>query len=102
MLADARAAGMDEASLAALRGDLEGDEAEGLLPVNLPVIRAWLTACGTQWRTGSAGMGRLVWIGLDYAGVRVGLEAQGIAVTPALWGGLQVMEQAAIAALNME
>lgn len=102
MLADARAAGMDEASLAALRADLADDEAEGLLPVNLPVVRAWLTACETQWRTGSVGMGRLVWIGLDYAGVRVGLEAAGIAVTPGLWSGLRVMEQAAIAALNMD
>ena len=93
---------MDEASLAALRAAL-GDEAlEGpLLPVNVPVVSAFL-AIGTQWRTASLGMGGLVWIGLDYAGARAALDALQIPVTSWLWKGLVIMEQAAKAALNAE
>lgn len=41
-----------------------------------------------------------MWIGLDYAGVRAGLRAEGIAITRELWTGLRFMEAAAAAALN--
>ena len=36
---------------------------------------------------------------LDYTAVRVGLDAEGIPVTPELWQGLRVMEREACAAL---
>lgn len=87
---------------------------DGLWPVNLPVWEAFC-AVSLQWRTASrggggvAGMGgaalapvTVVFIGLDYAAVRAGLDALGIAVTPELWRGLQVIEVAACAALNEE
>ncbi len=93
---------MDEASLAALRAALGDDALEGpLLPVNVPVVAAF-NAIGTQWRTASIGMGGMVWIGLDYAGVRAALDALQIPVTPWLWKGLMTMEQAAKAVLNAE
>lgn len=38
--------------------------------------------------------------GLDYAGARAGIEAAGITITPEIWGGVRVMEGAAVAALN--
>lgn len=42
----------------------------------------------------------LVFLGLDYAGARIGIEAAGIAITPELWAGLRIMERAAARALN--
>lgn len=38
--------------------------------------------------------------GLDYAGVRVGLDAAGIEVTPDLWADLRAVEIGAMAELN--
>lgn len=50
--------------------------------------------------SGGLGAGRLVYLGLDYAGARAGLDAAGIDITPDLWAGLQTMEVAAIEELN--
>jgi Phage related hypothetical protein (DUF1799) len=65
-------------------------------------VTAFLAAA-SQWRTGvradRSGI-RTLWIGLDYAGVRAGLEALRLDVTPDLWAGLTVMEAAARDALN--
>lgn len=44
----------------------------------------------------------MLYIGFDYSAVRVGLKAMQIDITPKLWAGLLVMEQAARAALNGE
>lgn len=44
----------------------------------------------------------MLYIGFDYASVRVGLKAMKIGITPQLWSGLLVMEKAARAALNGE
>jgi hypothetical protein len=117
---DARRSGMDEQSLANLRATLDApapqatDEFgfDGVWPEHVEIVEAFI-AVSTQWRAvtigggGFAGMGgaaiapaRPMWIGLDYAAVRVSLDALGIAVTPDLWRGLQVMEYAACAALN--
>lgn len=94
---------MDEASLERLRADLEDDTEDGVLPVNATIVAAFL-AVQTQWRAlavpGGLGAGRVVALGLDYAGVRAGLEAMGIAIDGELWAGLMVMEQAAAAAMN--
>jgi hypothetical protein len=81
---------------------LGGSVAEGVWPQNVATVEAFL-AVSTQWRTGvrPAGFGSAtLWIGLDYAGVRAGLEVAGIAGTPDLWGGLTIMEHEAARALN--
>ena len=97
---------MDEASIANLRRELaarSGDAGDGVWQDNVATVEAFLAA-STQWRTesiaGGMGPGRLIFIGLDYAGARAGIEAAGIALTPELWDGVQVMEAAARAALN--
>ncbi len=41
-------------------------------------------------------------VGLDYAGVKCGLDAAGIALTPELFFGLRIMEDEARAVLNEE
>jgi hypothetical protein len=117
-LADARAFGLDDDSLAELTDALsspppiaEADYA-GVWLVHAEIVRAFL-AVSTQWRTASIGGGgfvvmgggaaaprRLVFVSLDYASVRAGLDAEEIAVTPELWRGLRIMEAAACAALN--
>ncbi len=53
----------------------------------------------TQWRL-VAGASGLAWLGLDYAGAAAGLAAAGVAVTPALWADLRVMEAAVVARMN--
>jgi hypothetical protein len=55
-------------------------------------------AVATQWRVVGPGDGTLRRTGLDYAGVRVGLEIAGVEVTPALWSDIQLIEAGAIAA----
>lgn len=47
-------------------------------------------------------MSGLIVTGLDYAGVRWGLRAAGIRMTPALWADLQVLEIAGRDALMKE
>ncbi|MFH0299825.1 DUF1799 domain-containing protein [Bradyrhizobium sp. 31Argb] len=79
------------------------DGNEGVWPEHVAIVQAFLAVC-TQWRTAPAGGGFApmmpIWIGLDYSAVRVGLEAEGIAITPELWRGLRVMEDEATDALN--
>jgi hypothetical protein len=85
----------------AMQRPAEGDE--GVWPENVGVVEAFLSI-SSQWRTASIGGGlspsRLVYLGLDYAGARAGIEAAGIAITPELWAGVRVMEDAACDALN--
>ncbi|OJU02874.1 MAG: hypothetical protein BGN87_06215 [Rhizobiales bacterium 65-79] len=62
-------------------------------------------AVGSQWRTTIVGAGGVLVtrvVGLDYAGMRVALDALGTVVTPDLFAGIQVMEGAARDALNGE
>lgn len=65
----------------------------------MPIVDAFLTVA-TQWRTTSLADGRVLWHGLDYAGVDVALDRAEITVTPAQWLGLGVMERAAAHVLN--
>jgi hypothetical protein len=87
---------------------------DALWPANLAIWDAFC-AVATQWRVvsrgggGFAGIGgaalapvSLMFIGLDYAAVRAGLDAEAIVVTPELWLGLRIMEAAALPALNEE
>jgi uncharacterized protein DUF1799 len=98
---------MPEAAIAAIAATLAGgpqqDSGVGVWPEHVEIVAAFL-CCASQWRTASIGGGlaptRPMFIGLDYASARVGIEAAGIAITPRLWGGLRVMEAAAREALN--
>ncbi len=105
---DARRFGFDPVSMAelveALRDPADADEDDdGVWPEHIEIVQAFL-AVDTQWRTVPAGGGFApmmpIWVGLDYSAVRVGLEAEGIAITPELWRGLRVMEDEASHELN--
>ena len=65
----------------------------------------WSTVCAfaavfSQWRAVPRARGGAHFIGLDYSGVRAGLDAEGFPVTPELWTGIRVMEAEARDALN--
>jgi hypothetical protein len=97
---------MDEAAIAALTAKLSPPaDSDGVWPEHVAAVTAFLSA-QTQWRTAvrwlPSGVAGTWWIGLDYAGARVAIEAAGIAITPALWARLATIEHAAIAALNAE
>ena len=53
--------------------------------------------CGTQWRA-VAGLGGVVWLGLDYSGVDVVLRRREAGA--AVFADVQVMERAALAAFD--
>ena len=83
---------------------------EGLWREHAEIVRAFLLVA-TQWRVtpvsaGASSMAggfsttRTIFIGLDYGAVKIALDIEGIAPTWELWRGLQVMEIAALAALN--
>ncbi|ACF01849.1 hypothetical protein Rpal_3347 [Rhodopseudomonas palustris TIE-1] len=91
---------------------IEPADYAGVWPEHADTVRAFL-AVASQWRTTAIGGGgfatmgggaaaplRLVYVSLDYTAVRAGLDAEQIAITPALWRGLRIMEAAACAALN--
>ena len=63
-------------------------------------VAAFLAIC-TQWRI-AVGMGGMIRLGFDYAGVRAGLKLAGIELKPREWCWLRIMEAAALAALNEE
>jgi hypothetical protein len=68
----------------------------------VPAWTAWCAVSG-QWRTAGLGtmeQARVVWIGLDYAAARVGLELAGIEVTPEVWADLRAIEEGAIEGMN--
>ena len=79
---------------------MEQDAAFEVYAENWDTVSAFLMV-STQWRAIARGLeGAVYWQGLDYAGVAVGLAGRGIAATPDLWAGLQIMEVAARDALN--
>ncbi|WP_315742841.1 MULTISPECIES: DUF1799 domain-containing protein [unclassified Bradyrhizobium] len=111
---------MDAVSLDNLKQALSADlfeaevdqDYEGLWPEHVAAVTAFL-AVASQWRVVARSAGGMITpmggaiaptvpvvIGLDYASVRVGLDAEGITVTPELWRSLRVMEAAACAAFN--
>ena len=102
-IADARRFGLTEAEISALATRLgSGVSNVRVWPQNSGAVDAFLIS-GSQWRTTiDCENGRLLtrYIGLDYAGVQVALDARGIEKTPALWAGLVAMEMAARDALN--
>jgi hypothetical protein len=93
---------MDASAIADLKAELGSVEPGGVWPRNVPAVLAFLAA-GTQWRTGIRFAGKMLetfWIGLDYSGARVAIEALEIEMTPEIWSGVGVMEVAARDALN--
>lgn len=72
----------------------EIDDTPGVWPQNILAVRAWL-AVDTQLRLGPGGV-----VGLDYAGAQAGLALAGISLTPAEWADVQIIEAAAVDALN--
>ena len=94
-----------QAAIAQAIAGIEEDDAghTGVWPDNWPAVVAFL-AVQTQWRAAIVGGGfspaRLFYVGLDYAGVRAGLAAEGIALTPAQWRDLRLMEAEARKVLN--
>lgn len=106
-IADARRFGFDSRSIEAVEAVLRDRQAtsfDGVFLANAPVVDAFL-AGASQWRTalvaGERGF-RTRFVGLDYGGLRIALDALQITVTPWLWSGVMVMETAAAAALNRD
>lgn len=105
MISDAERFGMDAESIDNLRGVVAGRTGrdEGVWPEHVPIVEAFLIV-SSQWRTatlgGGMGPGRVLYIGFDYGAVLAGLSAAAVTVTPELWRGVRVMEDAARAALN--
>ncbi len=71
----------------------------GVWPCNEAAMRAFLTV-QTQWRALAQADGSRFWVGLDYGGVEPALRLAGMCLTPDDWFGVQMIEQAARAALN--
>lgn len=110
---------MDLASIDALRLTLRAEQAvaaaeefDGLWREHVETVKAFLTVAG-QWRVVPHGGGGMIgpgggvmlpimplFVGLDYASVRAGLDAEDIVVTPELWRGLRTIEAEARKTLN--
>ena len=97
-MADAERFGLPEEIVDQVRQWAEGGE-DGVWPQNVEAVGAFLWI-DTQWRAAPTGSGGFLYLGLDYASVRAGLEMAGISTTPALWADLLTMEGAALEALN--
>lgn len=64
--------------------------------------RAWCAISG-QWRSISLSSEtgtKVVWLGLDYAAARHGLDLAGISIEPECWEEVRVIEAAATEELN--
>jgi hypothetical protein len=102
---DARRYGLPEGAAEAIRSALADAAGEpvAIWPVNLPIVEAFLVVA-SQWRVipigGGMTAGRLLFLGLDYAGARAGIEAAGLCITPELWAGVRIMEAEARSTLN--
>ena len=68
-------------------------------PQNMVVVDTFL-AIATQWHITGLADGRVLWQGLDYARAKAGLELAAIAIAPATWAGVQVIERTAARTLN--
>jgi hypothetical protein len=99
--------GLDTQALTDLADTLQvarsAETGDGVWPENWPTVQAFLCVA-SQWRVVPIGGGLApalpVYLGLDYTAARAGLELAGIAITPEIWRGLQVMEAEACNALN--
>jgi len=73
-----------------------GTDAFEVMGQNTAALRIWL-ACETQWRV-AAGMGGIIWLGLDYTAVDVVLRRTAIDSADQVFADLMVMEAEALLA----
>ena len=73
---------------------IEADADFDLWPENEPSFTLF-TKIQTQWRTGMSGA-----TGLDYHGVGAAVQMMGKAMTPELFSDIQLMERAALKAMQ--
>lgn len=78
---------------------VEGAHGEAVWAENVAAVTAFLVST-TQWRCVALANGRIRTLGLDYAGVRAGLEMGAVAMTAQLWCDLRVVENGAVAEMN--
>jgi hypothetical protein len=93
---DAADLGLDD-----IAGQLAGLTPQGFAvwPDNMATVDAWLVVC-TQWRVTAMANGQVLWLGLDYASAKVGLDCADTVLTAQQWANLRMMERVASAALN--
>ena len=91
--ADARFWGLDPALFQ------PDEEAIGLWEAHAAALHAFLVV-ESQWNVVSLASGGMMWVGLDYAGVRAGLRGAGLKLSPEQWADLQLIETGALNALN--
>jgi hypothetical protein len=96
----ARETGAPEHVIASLERPGSKEQTDvAIWPENWQSVLAFASVV-TQWRIVPLASGKLWYAGLDYAGVRAGLEAEAFELTPALWADLRTMEAAAREAAN--
>ena len=98
MLDDLAAWGAPQDIIDAKRASKEIDKDFPVWAENWDVTIAFLNST-TQWRVAEVMSGLRI-IGFDYAGVKAGLKLAGIKLKSDQWSDLQVMERAALQALN--
>lgn len=96
-------AGLDdeiEAQFRAMGAEVAAPRAEdfSVMRSNADSLDAWL-GCDSQWRI-AAGMGGLIWLGLDYAGVDVVLRRSRLKDPDTVFLDLQIMEGEALKVLS--
>lgn len=69
-------------------------EAFEVMAQNVDCFRIWL-ACETQWRA-IAGMGPIIWLGLDYSAVDVVLRRSSAERQDEIFADLRLMEDVAL------
>jgi hypothetical protein len=67
--------------------------------VNVTAVLAFL-ACTTQWRCVCLANGKVLVVGLDYAGAKAGLKMAGIKVKPSRWSDVRQIELGAMEEMN--
>ncbi len=68
-------------------------------------IPAWLAWCAVSGQMRTEALctietAKIVWLGLDYAAARAGLDLAGIEISPQLWDDVRAIEAGAIEELN--
>lgn len=83
----------------ALPEKLAGPTEEGIWKEHLPALQAFI-AGQTQWRISQGRDGKMRFVGLDYTALEVAMRGQKNELSPKGWADLQMIELAAMAALN--
>lgn len=109
LMAQFAALGFSESDLAKMKAELEGEqeEADGIghaflvFADNFNAVRAFL-AVASQWRVMARGglTSGLIYLGLDYAGVKAGLRMADIHLDGPGFAKMQWIERGAVSALN--